>query len=243
MDTIQQMKQHVSVRHYQDKEIPVEVKQDLLLAAQSGSTSNFVQAYSIIEIADHYIKSKLAEITKFSGHLNQAPLVYVFVADLYRHAVQLQAHQKSLRPLTNMESLVVSIVDATIAAQNMSVASESLGLGICYIGGIRNDLFKVKELLQLPEFTVPLFALTIGYPTVKNDPKPRLPLNNLVSMDTYKIDEMTNLKNYDEQTVQYYKNRNSNQADVSWTEKNLAFFSEIRRPEFADFLKAQGFEL
>lgn len=36
MDTIQQMKQHVSVRHYQDKEIPVEVKQDLLLAAQSA---------------------------------------------------------------------------------------------------------------------------------------------------------------------------------------------------------------
>lgn len=94
MDTIQQMKQHVSVRHYQDKEIPVEVKQDLLLAAQSGSTSNFVQAYSIIEIADHYIKSKLAEITKFSGHLNQAPLVYVFVADLYRQCCSITSASK-----------------------------------------------------------------------------------------------------------------------------------------------------
>lgn len=60
MDTIQQMKQHVSVRHYQDKEIPVEVKQDLLLAAQSGSTSNFVQAYSITSAS-----KKFASINKY----------------------------------------------------------------------------------------------------------------------------------------------------------------------------------
>lgn len=243
MHTIEQMKQHVSVRSYQKKAIPVEVKQELLLAAQSGSTSNFVQAYSIIEIGDQAKKMQLAEITKFSGHLHQAPLVYVFVADLYRHAAQLEKHHRDLAPLTNTESFVVSIVDATIAAQNMCVAAESLGLGICYIGGIRNDLFKVKELLNLPKLTVPLFALSIGYPNEKNDPKPRLPLNNLVSMDSYKIDEMTNLANYDEQISQYYQNRNSHQANITWTEKNLDFFSEVRRPEFARFLKEQGFEL
>lgn len=65
MHTIEQMKQHVSVRSYQKKAIPVEVKQELLLAAQSGSTSNFVQAYSIIEIGDQAKKMQLAEITKF----------------------------------------------------------------------------------------------------------------------------------------------------------------------------------
>ncbi|EOT44397.1 NADPH-dependent oxidoreductase [Enterococcus columbae] len=243
MHTIEQMKHHVSVRNYQKKAIPVEIKQELLLAAQSGSTSNFVQAYSIIEIGDQAKKRQLAEITKFSGHLNQAPLVYVFVADLYRHAAQLEKHHRDLAPLTNTESFVVSIVDATIAAQNMCVAAESLGLGICYIGGIRNDLFKVKELLNLPKLTVPLFALSIGYPNEKNDPKPRLPLNNLVSMDSYKIDEITNLANYDEQTSQYYQNRNSHQANITWTEKDLDFFSEVRRPEFARFLKEQGFDL
>ena len=47
---------------------------------------------------------------------------------------------QSLEPLKTPESLLVAAVDTTIAAQNMAIAAESMDLGICYIGGIRNDL-------------------------------------------------------------------------------------------------------
>lgn len=78
------------------------------------------------------------------------------MADWYRQAQILRAENKDVKALRNMEALTVAIVDTTIAAQNMTVAAESMGLGICYIGGIRNDTSKVAELLNLPELTLPL---------------------------------------------------------------------------------------
>lgn len=88
--------------------------------------------------------------------MNQTGVFYVFVADWYRQAQILRAENKDVKALRNMEALTVAIVDTTIAAQNMTVAAESMGLGICYIGGIRNDTSKVAELLNLPELTLPL---------------------------------------------------------------------------------------
>lgn len=165
-----------------------------------------------------------------------------FVADLYRHAVQLKKNDVPLDGLRNMESMVVSMVDATLAAQNMAIAAESFDLGICYIGGIRNDLYRVKELLHLPKLTIPLFAMTIGYPASKNDMKSRMPLENVLATDTYQT-SLTDLTNYDEQIRSYYQNRNNQQADTTWTQKNVDFFSIVRRPEFAQFLLDQGFTL
>ena len=34
---------------------------------------------------------------------------------------------------------MVTVIDAALAAQNAAIAAESMGLGICYIGGIRNQ--------------------------------------------------------------------------------------------------------
>ena len=59
---------------------------------------------------------------------------------------------------------MVSVIDAALAAQNMSIAAESMGLGICYIGGIRNNLNEVSELLETPEYVLPLFGLVVGQP-------------------------------------------------------------------------------
>lgn len=59
---------------------------------------------------------------------------------------------------------MVSLIDAALAAQNMSIAAESMGLGICYIGGIRNELDKVTEVLQTPDHVLPLFGLAVGHP-------------------------------------------------------------------------------
>ena len=63
----------------------------------------------------------------------------------------------------------------------MAIAAESMDLGICYIGGIRNDLDTVAKRLSLPELTVPLFGLTIGVPETLNGVKPRMPFENILS--------------------------------------------------------------
>lgn len=241
--TIQQLKIHVSVRSFQGIPLSQAEKNDLLSAARSGSSSNFVQAFSIIDISDAALRSELAAITNSAPYVNQTGVFYVFVADLYRQATLLEANAESLAGIQSMESLMVSIVDATIAAQNMAVAAESLDLGICYIGGIRNDIDKVAKLLDLPPFTVPIFGLTIGYPVSKNDPKPRMPQKNQVAENHYPREQFANLGAYEEQTAAYYAKRGVNAQETSWCEKNILFFKEVRRPEVAEFLKKQGFLL
>ena len=42
-----------------------------------------------------------------------------------------------------------------IAAQNMVVAAESLGMGTVYLGSILNDNAKLSELLKLPKYVYP----------------------------------------------------------------------------------------
>jgi len=138
--TIKQLTDHVSVRAFKDTPLTDSQKETLVTAARSGSSSNFVQAFSIIDISDAALRSELAAITNSAPYVNQTGVFYVFVADLYRQATLLEANAESLAGIQSMESLIVSIVDATIAAQNMAVAAESLDLGICYIGGIRNDI-------------------------------------------------------------------------------------------------------
>jgi len=48
---------------------------------------------------------------------------------------------------------------------------------------------------------------------------------------------------YDQQMQNYYANRGTNQQQTDWSTKNTAFFSEVRRPAVAIFLKKQGFTL
>ena len=241
--TIKQLTNHVSVRAFKDTPLTDSQKETLVTAARSGSSSNFVQAFSIIDISDAALRSELAAITNSAPYVNQTGVFYVFVADLYRQATLLEANGESLAGIQSMESLMVSIVDATIAAQNMAVAAESLDLGICFIGGIRNDIDKVAKLLDLPPFTVPVFGLTIGHPVSKNNPKPRMPQKNQVAENHYPREQFANLSAYEEQTAAYYAKRGVNAQETSWSEKNILFFKEVRRPEVAEFLKKQGFLL
>lgn len=241
--TIKQLTDHVSVRAFKDTPLTDSQKETLVTAARSGSSSNFVQAFSIIDISDAALRSELAAITNSAPYVNQTGVFYVFVADLYRQATLLEANGESLAGIQSMESLMVSIVDTTIAAQNMAVAAESLDLGICYIGGIRNDIDKVAKLLDLPPFTVPVFGLTIGHPVSKNNPKPRMPQKNQVAENHYPREQFANLGAYKEQTAAYYAKRGVNAQGTSWSEKNILFFKEVRRPEVAEFLKEQGFLL
>lgn len=240
---VDKMKQHVSVRDFEDTPLSGEIKDNLLTAAQSGSSSNFVQAFSIIEITDLEIRKELAELSNSAAYVIKTGTFYVFIADLYRQATMLAAHNLSLKGIQNMEALLVSIVDTTIAAENMAVVAESMDLGICYIGGIRNNLKRVAELLDLPPYTVPLFGMTVGVPRSKNEVKPRMPKANQVSQNVYNKAVFTDLSQYDKETKTYYAERGNHQLDTTWTARNIDFFKQARRTDVGDFLKKQGFSL
>ncbi|KAF0365241.1 NADPH-dependent oxidoreductase [Pediococcus acidilactici] len=242
-DVIELMKKHTSVRNFADTSLTDEVKEQLIIAAHAGASSNFVQATSIIDVTDPSIRGQLAEISKSAAYVKQSGAFFVFVADLYRQSQILQQQGLDLAGIKNMEALTVAIVDTAIAGENLAVAAESLDLGICYIGGIRNDLTTVRDLLNLPKFTVPLFGITVGKPTRKNAVKPRMPLHNNTFKNGYDRQAAQDLSEYQKITQAYYAKRSSHAQETDWIRKMTDFFAEPRREEMASFLLEQGFTL
>jgi nitroreductase len=91
----------------------------------------------------------------------QAAEFWVFCADFNRNLQICPDAQLGLA-----EQLLLGCVDTAILAQNALVAAESLGLGGVYIGGLRNNIEAVTELLKLPQHVLPLFGLCLGWPAI-----------------------------------------------------------------------------
>ena len=132
-DVIELMKKHTSVRNFADTSLTDEVKEQLIIAAHAGASSNFVQATSIIDVTDPSIRGQLAEISKSAAYVKQSGAFFVFVADLYRQSQILQQQGLDLAGIKNMEALTVAIVDTAIAGENLAVAAESLDLSLIHI--------------------------------------------------------------------------------------------------------------
>ncbi len=83
------------------------------------------------------------------------------------------------------------------------LAAESLGLGGCYIGAIRNNPAEVIELLDLPRLTFPISGMTLGWPVVEPKQRPRLPTQTILHWESYDCsDEEEALLEYDRAMVE-----------------------------------------
>ena len=90
---------------------------------------------------------------------------------------------------SHAENLLVGATDVALFAQNIAIAAESKGYGICYIGGVRNAPEEISELLNLPEGVAPMYAMTIGVPDEANEVKPRLPVEAIIHENSYDGDK------------------------------------------------------
>lgn len=86
-----------------------------------------------------------------------------------------------------VESFLLGVIDAALAARNAAVALEAAGLGTCNIGALRNDPEVVARELELPDGVFPVFGLTVGYPNpaAPADIKPRLPQTTVLHRERY----------------------------------------------------------
>lgn len=172
--TIELLKSHRSIRKFKDQKIPRELFEDLIRAGQCAATSNHVQAYTIIHVVNPESRRKLAELAGGQTYVESCSDFLVFCADMKRATESAaKAGAEVIRGMT--EQLLVASIDTALIAQNVVVAAESEGLGICYIGGIRNNPQEVSNLLKLPEHVYPVFGLCLGYPDQQPEVKPRLP--------------------------------------------------------------------
>lgn len=233
--TIDLLCRHRSIRAYKTTSLTQEQITSIVRSAQSASSSNFIQCSTIIRITDPKKREKLAHYAGDQKYVNQAPEFWVFCADFNRHF--------QIDPTLNLgkaEQLLLGCVDTAIMAQNAVIAAESLGLGAVYIGGLRNDLDKVTQLLELPKYVLPLFGLCLGYPDHNPEIKPRLPKELLFFENQYQPLDHATLAKYDTQIGDYYQNRSTNQKTGGWSDKIANTINNEQRDFILDYLHKQG---
>lgn len=241
-ETIETLLNHRSIRKFQDIKVTDEQLDTILASAQQASTSSYMMAYTIIGVTDEAKKEQLAEITG-QGYVKNNGHLLIFCADLYRHTLEAsdEQYEDMLTNLENSEHFLVSAIDAALAAQNAAIAAESMGLGICYIGSIRNQLDKVDEILQLPKHVLPLFGMVLGVPDHQPDKKPRLPKRAVYFENEYKKDHKAELQSFNQKIAEYYESRQSNKRHDSWTDQMLRRFTKPMRMDVTGIVKNKGF--
>jgi FMN reductase (NADPH) len=246
-DVIASILNHRSIRYFEDRELTDEQIKTIVSCAQAASTSSYIQAYSIIGIKDKEKKKKLAELAGNQKYVENNGHFLVFCADLYRHEIIGEIEGKNVIPsIESTEKFMVALIDAALAAQNAAIAAESMGLGICYIGGIRNNLEGVKELLKTPDRVIPLFGMAIGFPSKTTDLKPRLPFEHIYHEDQYEQDAEVNLKQiqeYDELISSYYEKRTKGARKDRWSEQMANMLEKQSRMYMKDFVQKNNMNL
>lgn len=241
-ETITLLMNHRSIRAYKDTPVSEDQLASIVAAGQMASTSSNVQAYTVIAVTDPELKSKLAKLAGNQVYIEQCPVFLMWCADLYRLKKAAEPHlgAKSFEDTT--ENFIVATVDTTLAAQNAAVAAESLGLGIVYIGGIRNQIAELSELLGLPELVYPVFGMCIGYPNQETGLRPRLPMKAVLHMNGYSKEQIVEeVKAYDTTTKQYLLGRTNGQNDATWSQSMAKRLAEPVRLHMKDFLVSKGF--
>ena len=171
MDTFNVINNRISLRAYKNEPISKEHMNLILESAMRAPTAGNMMLYSIIVVEDAETKSKLSISCDNQPFIAKAPTVLIFLADMQRwfdyykySGVEEYCKHNSLDFTSPDEGdFVLSSTDAIIAAQNAVIAAEALGIGSCYIGDIVENCEIHKELFKLPDWTIPVGMLCLGY--------------------------------------------------------------------------------
>jgi nitroreductase len=239
---------HRSVRGYRPDALPNGTLETLVAAAQSAATSSNLQTWSVIAVTDPDKKAVLARVASNQKHIEQCPLFLVWVADISRNQRIGAEEGVTLETMPFQETFLVAAIDAALAAQNATVAAESLGLSCVYIGALRNDPHEVARVVGLPSGAFGVFGMCVGYASAAGatEVKPRLPQDVIVHRETYNAaNDRPNRAAYDA-LLESFSSRHGMAVDT-WTKRVIGRMGKIAamsgRDKLVSTLNALGFEL
>ena len=228
-DVLATMLGHRSVRAYRPDPVPPAVLAMAVAAAQSAPTSSNLQVWSVVAVENAATKARLAALAGGQRHIEECPLFLVWLADLSRLRTLGRERGRPTEGLDYLESLLVGVVDAALAAQNAVVALESLGFGTVYIGGMRNRPEEVAETLGLPVDVVAVFGLCVGRPDEERPAavKPRLPMEAVLHREQFGAPMPADLvAGYDDALKTFQAEQGM--AETGWSDTAL---NRVRGPE------------
>jgi nitroreductase len=238
---------HRSIRKYTPDPIPAPILDYILEAGTRASTTGNMQVYSIIVTTEEELKNELSPCHFNQGMIKEAPVVLTFCADFNRFNRWCRLN-KAEPGYDNFLSFFTAAIDALLVAQNVCVAAEDAGLGICYLGTTTYMAGKIIEVLDLPAGVVPVTTVTVGYPDERPELTDRLPLDAVVHREKYHDYSDADIHSHYRQkemmdTYQEFIKENNKETlaqvftDVRYKKEDNVLFSKA----LLDTLQKQGF--
>lgn len=238
---------HVTIRNFSSTPIADELLHAILSSGTRASTTGNMQWYSVIVTSDPLMKEKLLPLHFNQGAVKTAPVLLTFCADISRFNTWCRLNDAD-PGFDNFLSFFHAAVDAILVAQNVCVAAENAGLGICYLGTAVYNASEIIDVLGLPEMVIPVTALALGWPASVPPLTDRLPLEAVVHSERYHscsdedIRRLYDAKEKLESSTRFVlENSKATLAqvftDVRYKKTDNEFFSE----KYLKTLKKQGF--
>lgn len=160
MDTIEMIFKRRSIMYYLDKQVEKDMIMTLLKAATAAPTAANCQPWEFIVIDDTEKLSEMKEKLMFARY--NAPVAIVVCGNI-----------KLAFKGPGKEMLVQ---DCSAAIENILIAATSIGLGTVWIGvyPIESNIKPLKNMLNIPEFVIPLGIVYVGYPAEEKEARTRL---------------------------------------------------------------------
>ena len=175
---------HRSIRKFKPTPIPDELLTELLEAAVRASTCGNMQLYSLVVTRDEERRRQLLPCHFNQQMVVEAPCVITVCADVHRFSMWCE--QRNAQPAyDNFAWFLTATIDAMLAAQNLALAAEDAGLGICYLGTTLYTAGEIVRELELPAGVIPVTTLVVGYPDERPELTDRLPLEAVVHYEKY----------------------------------------------------------
>ncbi len=239
--------EHRSIRKYKNEPVSDTLFTEIIEAGIRASTTGNMQTYSIVNTTDSELKKKLAPVHFNQPMINGAANVLTFCADFNRF--NKWCRQNNADPgFDNFLSFINAAIDATLVAQNVAIAAEDKGLGICYLGTTTYNAGEIIDLLKLPKGVVPITTITLGWPDETPGKSDRLPVEAVLHNETYcdytkeQINNLYAAKESLEENKGFVKENNKETlaqvfTDVRYTKSDNELFSG----KFIEAIRKQGF--
>ncbi len=185
MDVFQAIHGHRSIRSYKPYPVEDSLLTEVLEAGVRASSSGNMQTFSIIVSRNEAMRERLYWPHMEQEMVRQAPVVVTFCADFRRMRKWLRINDAPDN-FDDFFAFLVAAVDAILVSQNVALAAEAKGLGICYMGSTLANADQIGEILELPAGVFPVVGFVLGWPDEDPEPRDRLPLEGLLHHETYR---------------------------------------------------------
>lgn len=145
---------------------------ELIKAAQMAPSAGNLQARDFVVVTNKITKQQLTKAALGQSFIEQASVVIVVVASIDRSS-----------RIYRSRGELYAILDAAAGIENMLLAAHSIGLGACWVGAF--DENTVSELLGIPDKSLPVAIIPVGYPDEQPAMPPRITMERLVHYETW----------------------------------------------------------